>query len=127
METVEKTRYSDEELNEFKDLITKKVKSATEELEYLQDQIKKSSQEVADGKFVGMDDGGAGTSEVEQLNKLAGRQAQYIQYLENALVRIENKTYGLCRVTGKLIKKERLMAVPHATLSIEAKLQRRKP
>ncbi|MCB0515780.1 MAG: TraR/DksA C4-type zinc finger protein [Chitinophagales bacterium] len=117
----EKKSYSDEELQEFKELIIKKLHSAREELDYLQQQIKSSSEELVDGKFMGLDDGSV-TLEKEHLNKLASRQVQYIQYLENALIRIENKTYGICRVTGKLISKERLKAVPHATLSIEAKL-----
>ena len=89
-------------------------------MNYLQVQIKEFGSDGADTKFMTMDDG-AGTLEKEYLNKMAARQIQYIKHLENALIRIRNKTYGLCRVTGKLISKERLKAVPHTTLSIDAK------
>lgn len=119
----EKVNYSDQELQEFKDLIDQKLESAKAELRYLQEQIGKSSEEINEGKFTGLEEGSI-TQEKENLNNLASRQAQYIHHLENALVRIKNKTYGICRVTGKLIAKNRLMAVPHATLSIEAKQKR---
>ncbi len=115
-----KTHYSDKELDEFKSLIDSKLEVAKTELNYLQVQIKEFGADGADTKFMSMDDG-AGTLEKEYLNKMAARQIQYIQHLENALIRIKNKTYGLCRVTGRLISKERLKAVPHTTLSIDAK------
>lgn len=114
-----KTHYNDKELDEFKTLITEKLEVAKQELIYLQKQIKESSGDSSENN-IGLDSG-AGTSEKEYLNKMAGRQTQYIQHLENALIRIKNKTYGLCRETGKLISKERLKAVPHTTLSIDAK------
>ncbi len=123
-----KTRYSDSELLEFKDLIAQKVESARKELKYLQEQINHSDEtgtDELDHKFGGLEDG-ASTQEKEYLNQMASRQIQYVNHLEKALIRIENKTYGICRETGKLISKERLRAVPHATLSIEAKKAARK-
>lgn len=119
-----KMHYSDKELEEFKTLIDSKLEVAKTELNYLQVQIKEFGSDSADTKFMSMDDG-AGTLEKEYLNKMAARQTQYMQHLENALVRIRNKTYGLCRVSGKLISKERLKAVPHTTLSIDAKNARK--
>ncbi len=118
----EKSRYSDEELQEFKDLIVKKLEASRSELKYLQEQISRSSDmgDDSDARFKGLDDG-TSTSEREYLSQMASRQIQYIGHLEKALIRIENKTYGICRETGKLISRERLRAVPHATLSIEAK------
>lgn len=121
----EKTHYNDKELKVFKALMHKKLGEAKEELGYLQVQIKESGKDASETKFMSLDDG-AGTLEKEYLNQMASRQTQYIKHLENALVRIENKTYGKCRETGKLISKERLMAVPHTTLSIEAKLEQKK-
>ncbi len=120
MDTLEKNYYTDEELQEFKDIILKKLNTAKDEFNYLQEQIKNSGEELQDGKLNGLEDGSS-TLEKEHLNKLMARQAQYIQNLNNALIRIKNKTYGVCRITGKLIGKDRLRAVPHATLSIEAK------
>ncbi len=119
----EKTRYSDEELLEFKVLISNKLSHAREELDFLQSQLTDRA-ENQDSKLKGLDDG-IGTAETERLNTLAARQGKYIKHLENALIRIQNKVYGVCRVTGKLIPKERLKAVPHATLSIEAKMSRK--
>ena len=116
-------RYSDEELNEFKELITKRLDSARKELGYLQGLITRKDEtgtDDTDNRFNHMEDG-SGAMEREQLSQLAGRQIQFINHLEKAMMRIENKTYGICRVTGKLIDKARLRAVPHATLSIEAK------
>jgi len=116
-------RYSDAELQEFKELILKKLEAARQELAYLQGLITRKDEmgtEDTENKYMSMEDG-SGTLEREQLNQMASRQIQYISHLEKALVRIENKTYGICRVTGKLIDKARLRAVPHATLSIEAK------
>ena len=120
----EKTSYSDSELVEFRDLINKKLAAAKDELKYLQEQINRTSaigDTEADTTFSGLEDG-TGTMEREYLNQMASRQVSYIAHLENALIRIQNKTYGICRETGKLIPKERLRAVPHATLSIEAKM-----
>ncbi len=116
-------RYSDEELNEFKQLINTRLDAARKELNYLQGLITRKDEagtEDTENRFMNMEDG-SGAMEREQLAQLASRQIQFMNHLEKALVRIENKTYGVCRVTGKLIDKARLRAVPHATLSIEAK------
>lgn len=121
-------RYSDNELQEFKVLIQGKLESAHKELVYLQGLITRKDEAGTDdteNKYMGVEDGG-GTMEREQLSQLASRQIQFIDKLEKALQRIENKTYGICRETGKLIDKARLRAVPHATLSIEAKLAKRR-
>ena len=118
----EKTRYSDEELEEFRLLIEKKLERAQEQLQFYLDQLSELA-DNPDAKVKGLDDG-IGTVESERLTSMAGRQRRHIQHLENALIRIRNKAYGVCRVTGKLISKERLKAVPHATLSIEAKQNR---
>jgi RNA polymerase-binding transcription factor DksA len=117
-------RYSDSELNEFKELINKKLDSAKRELAYLQGLITRKDElggDESEGRYMTMEDGGM-SMEREQLSQMASRQITYIDHLEKALMRIENKTYGICRVTGKLIDKARLRAVPHATLSLEAKL-----
>jgi RNA polymerase-binding transcription factor DksA len=114
-------RYSDTELTEFKELILKKLETAKKELAYLQGLItRKDEGDMEDGRYMTMEDGSM-SMEREQLSQMASRQIQFIDHLEKALMRIENKTYGICRVTGKLIDKARLRAVPHATLSIEAK------
>ena len=114
-------RYSDAELAEFKDLILKKLETAKKELAYLQGLItRKDEGDMEDGRYMTMEDGSM-SMEREQLSQMASRQIQFIDHLEKAMMRIENKTYGICRVTGKLIDKARLRAVPHATLSIEAK------
>lgn len=116
-------RYSDSELQEFREIILKKLETAKKELSYLQGLITRKDETGTDdteNKYMSMEDG-SGTMEREQLNQMASRQIQFIDHLEKALMRIENKTYGICRVTGKLIDKARLRAVPHATLSIEAK------
>lgn len=117
-----KTRYSDAELEEFRDLIERKLKAAREQLEFYLEQLAETA-DSEDAKIKGLDDG-VTTIERERLTTMAGRQKKLIQHLENALLRIENKVYGICRVTGKLIPKERLRAVPHATLSVEAKEKR---
>ena len=117
--STEKTRYSDEELEEFKQIIEEKLGKAQVQLEYYLNQLKDLA-DNEDARVKGLDDG-IGTFESERISQLAARQRKYIQHLENAKIRIENKVYGICRVTGKLISKERLRAVPHATLSIEAK------
>ena len=115
----DKTRYSDEELAEFDALIVERLEKAKEELDYYLNQLQEMG-DSEDNKVRGLDDGSS-TAEMERITSLAGRQRKLIQHLENARVRIKNKVYGICRVTGKLISKERLKAVPHATLSIEAK------
>ena len=116
-------RYSDEDLAEFKEIITSRLEAARKELTYLQGLITRKDEagtEDTENRYMNMEDG-SGAMEREQLAQLASRQIQFMSHLEKALVRIENKTYGICRVTGKLIDKARLRAVPHATLSIEAK------
>jgi RNA polymerase-binding transcription factor DksA len=116
-------RYSDEELAEFKEIIASRLEAARKELSYLQGLITRKDEagtEDTENRYMNMEDG-SGAMEREQLAQLASRQIQFMGHLEKALVRIENKTYGICRVTGKLIDKARLRAVPHATLSIEAK------
>ena len=119
-----KTYYTDKELVVFKKVIETKLLEAKEEYGKLQEEIKNYNAH-GNSKLMTFDDG-AGTMQKEQLNQLASRQDHFIKHLENALVRINNKSYGICRITGKLIKKERLMAVPHATLSIEAKMEQNK-
>ena len=115
----EKTRYSDDELKEFEAIIDQKLAKAEEELNYYMNQIKELAEN--DGtKVKGLDDG-QGTIESTRLQQMASRQTKLIQHLNNAKMRISNKVYGICRETGKLISKARLKAVPHATLSIEAK------
>lgn len=124
-----KTRYSDNELEEFRQLILEKSDAAKKELKYLQEQISRTGENTADeteNKYSSVDDGGS-SMEREYLNQMASRQRLYIDHLDKALVRIQNKTYGICRVTGKLIEKDRLRAVPHATLSMEAKLMQGHP
>lgn len=116
-------RYSDEDLNEFREIITSRLDAARKELNFLQGLITRKDEagtEDTDNRYMNMEDG-SGAMEREQLAQLASRQIQFMGHLEKAMVRIENKTYGICRVTGKLIDKARLRAVPHATLSIEAK------
>lgn len=115
-------RYSDAELSEFRELIQRKLDTAKKELAYLQGLItrKDESGDLDEGRYMTMEDGSM-SMEREQLSQMASRQIQFIDHLEKAIMRIENKTYGICRVTGKLIDKARLRAVPHATLSIEAK------
>ncbi len=115
-------RYSDEDLNEFKELILKRIEAARDNLTYYQNLISRKDEigDDSDNRLNSMEDG-SGAMEKEQLSMMAARQVQFINNLEKALVRIENKTYGICRETGRLIDKARLRAVPHATLSIEAK------
>lgn len=123
MTETEKTRFSDAELEEFKTLINDKIKKAVEQLELIQSSYKNDSNNGTDDTsptFKAFDEGSEVMSK-EANSQLAIRQEKFIRDLKNALVRIENKTYGVCRVTGKLINKERLKLVPHATLSIEAK------
>ena len=117
-------RYSDAELKEFRELINRKLDAAKKELNYLQGLITRKDEmggDESDNRYMTMEDGSL-SMEREQLSQMASRQITFIDHLEKALMRIENKTYGICRVTGKLIDKARLRAVPHATLSIEAKM-----
>lgn len=117
-------RYSDSDLAEFKELIQRKLDTAKKELTYLQGLITRKDEmggDESDNRYMTMEDGSL-SMEREQLSQMASRQITFIDHLEKALMRIENKTYGVCRVTGKLIDKARLRAVPHATLSIEAKM-----
>ena len=118
-----KTRYSDEELEEFKELIATKIQEAQEQLDFCLTQLSDMA-DNPDSKIKGLDDG-IGTAENERLTTLAARLKKHIQYLENANLRIKNKVYGVCRESGKLISKQRLRAVPHATLSIAAKQQQK--
>ena len=122
-----KTRYSDEELQEFKALILEKIEKAQNEYENLRATVTNANDndtEDTSPTFKNMEEG-ASTLSKETAGRMAQRQMKFIQNLQAALIRIENKTYGVCRETGKLIPKERLRAVPHATLSIEAKESRR--
>ena len=117
-------RYSDVELQEFKELIQRKLETARKELNYLQGLITRKDEtggDESENRYMTMEDGSL-SMEREQLSQMASRQITFIDHLEKALMRIENKTYGICRVTGRLIDKARLRAVPHATLSIEAKM-----
>ncbi len=117
-------RYSDVELQEFRELIQRKLEAAKKELNYLQGLITRKDEmggDESENRYMTMEDGSL-SMEREQLSQMASRQITFIDHLEKALMRIENKTYGICRVTGKLIDKARLRAVPHATLSIEAKM-----
>ena len=113
----EKARYSDEELQEFNELIEAKIEQAQANYERLKDNI---MVDESNPTFKMMEEG-ASTLQKEMASQQAERQLEFIRKLQAALVRIENKTYGVCRITGKLIPKERLLAVPHATLSIEGK------
>lgn len=121
----ERTRYSEDELKEFESLINRKLDKAREEYKILKETLNRNNDEGTDATSGGntkvLEDG-AETAEKENLSQLAARQQKYITNLENALIRIKNGTYGICSVTGKLIPKERLIAVPHTTQSIEAKM-----
>jgi RNA polymerase-binding transcription factor DksA len=123
----EKTRYSDQELQEFKELILNKLEKAQRDYEMFKSSITHGDDndtQDTSPTFKILEEGAATLSK-EEAGKLAQRQLKFIQHLQAALVRIENKTYGVCRETGKLISKERLRAVPHATLSIDAKNMQR--
>jgi DnaK suppressor protein len=119
-----KTKYNDSELEEFKKLIEAKIIIAREELNELAGSLSASNSNGDEAAIAGktLEDGSA-TYEKEQTNQLAARQKKFIEQLEAALMRIKNKTYGICRATGKLIPAERLRAVPHTTMSMEAKLK----
>lgn len=127
MQEATQTRYSDEELAEFKALIEKKIAEAREGLEVYLGACGDAGNDTTDTSptFKNLEEGSQVLAKEENAQQ-AARLYKYIQNLEAALVRIENKTYGICRATGKLIPKERLMLVPHATLSIEAKLNEKK-
>ena len=123
----EKTRYSDKELEEFKELIIAKLDKAKNDLDLLKNTLSnRDGNDTQDTSptFKVLEEGAAVLSK-EETGKLALRQARFIEHLQAALIRIQNKTYGVCRQTGKLISKERLRAVPHATLSIIAKIQQK--
>jgi len=121
----DKTRYSDEELQEFQEIIEQKLEEAKEDLTILQSALSYKDDNGTDdtGRSFNMMEDGSDTLSREEQAQLALRQEKFIESLKNAFIRIQNKTYGICRVTGKLINKERLKLVPHATLSIEAKNQ----
>jgi RNA polymerase-binding transcription factor DksA len=124
MEAPEKLRYSDEELEEFRQIILDKLEKAKEDLKLLMEAYHLDGEHGTDDTsptFKILEEGYQVMSK-EENSRLASRQQKFINNLENALLRIENKTYGVCRATGKLISKDRLKSVPHATLSIEAKL-----
>ncbi len=125
--TPEKTCYSAEELQFFKELILQKREEAIKNLQLLNEAVAGSANDVNDTAptFKTLEEGSNVLSK-EENSRLAARQQKFIKDLDAALVRIENKTYGICRVTGKLIPKERLMIVPHATMTIEAKMQEKK-
>ncbi|SMD34227.1 transcriptional regulator, TraR/DksA family [Reichenbachiella faecimaris] len=125
MSNGEKTRYSQEELAEFEELIVGKLDKAKSELKYIKESLTRSGDSGTDSTFGNVKtlEDGADTAEKESLNQLAARQQKFITNLENALIRIKNGTYGICKESGKLISKERLRAVPHTTLSIDSKLK----
>jgi RNA polymerase-binding transcription factor DksA len=127
MAETEKTRYSDAELQEFKEIILKKIDKAESDLDLLREQFandKNNGTDDTSPQFKSFEEGSSVMSK-ESNSQLASRQEKFIRDLKNALIRIENKTYGICRVTGKLIEAERLKLVPHATMSMEAKLKQR--
>jgi len=122
-----KSKYSDVELTEFKEIIQKKIEKAEQDLDLLREQFandKNNGTDDTSPQFKSFEEGSSVMSK-ERNSQLATRQEKFIRDLKNALIRIENKTYGICRVTGKLIDAERLKLVPHATLSMEAKLNQR--
>lgn len=125
MSNGEKTRYSQEELAEFEELIIGKLDKAKSELKYIKESLTRSGDSGTDSTFGNVKtlEDGADTAEKESLNQLAARQQKFMTNLENALIRIKNGTYGICKESGKLISKERLRAVPHTTLSIDSKLK----
>lgn len=124
----EKLRYSDKELEEFKQIILEKLDKAQKDYEMLKLSIshEESNDTVDTSPTFKVLEEGAATLSKEEAGRFAQRQLTFIRHLQAALVRIENKTYGICRETGKLISKERLRAVPHATLSIDAKRKKKK-
>ena len=123
----EKTKYSEKELKEFEALILEKLEKAQTELKILKGSLNRNNESGTDSTAANTKvlEDGADTAEKENLGQLAARQQKFINNLENALIRIKNGTYGICKATGKLISKDRLRAVPHTTLSIEAKLNQK--
>lgn len=124
----DRSRYSDSELEEFRELISTKLKAAQEDYELLKDSLANKGDhgtEDTSPSFKMLEDGSDVMSK-EEIAHLASRQEKFIKNLSNALIRIENKSYGICRETGRLISKERLKSVPHATLAIQAKLDEKK-
>lgn len=124
----EKTRYSDEELEEFRAIINEKLRLARRDFNSMMDQLRNTDGngiEDTSPTYKGLEEGSASQSK-EEIAQMANRQQKFIQGLEAALVRVENKTYGIDRITGELIPKERLRVVPHATLSVESKNARKK-
>ena len=121
MEDLNKNRYSDVELEEFRAIIVIKIEKQNEQLKFFQSQIEDITN-GPDGHIKGLDDG-VSTAESERVMQMMARANKHKKHLENALIRVDNKAYGVCRITGNLISKERLKAVPHATLSIEAKMR----
>lgn len=126
-EKKEKLKYTDEELQEFKSIILSKLEKARKDYELLKSAIthEESNDTMDTSPTFKVLEEGAATLSKEEAGRLAQRQQKFIQHLQAALIRIENNTYGICRETGKLISKERLRAVPHATLSMEAKLKQK--
>jgi DnaK suppressor protein len=126
MTKIEKTKYSTEELKNFEKMLVDKKVNAQKELDFIKESLLRkdlSGTDTTQGALKTLEDG-ADTMEKESLSQLAGRQQTFIANLEKALIRIKNGTYGICKDTGKLIDKNRLMAVPHATQTIEAKLKK---
>jgi DnaK suppressor protein len=126
MTKIEKTKYSTEELKKFEKMLVDKKVNAQKELDFIKESLLRkdlSGTDTTQGALKTLEDG-ADTMEKESLSQLAGRQQTFIANLEKALIRIKNGTYGICKDTGKLIDKNRLMAVPHATQTIEAKLKK---
>ena len=124
----EKTRYSDDELQEFKEIINEKLKLARRDFNQMMEQLRKADNNGVDDiapTYKTLEEGSASQSK-EEIAQMANRQQKFITGLEAALVRIENKTYGIDRMTGELIPKERLRVVPHATLSVASKNARKK-
>lgn len=124
----EKTRYSDDELQEFKEIINEKLRLARRDLTAMMEQLRNADNNADDDTaptYKALEEGSSAQTK-EELAQMANRQQKFIQGLEAALVRIENKTYGIDRITGELIPKERLRAVPHATLSVASKNARKK-
>lgn len=126
LENKERTRYNDQELQEFKELILRKLESAKAELKDLSESANNKNGTDDTGSVYKTMEDGSSTLLKESNSQLAGRQRKFIDNLEMALLRIQNKSYGICKITGKLIAKERLLAVPHTTQSMEAKLKQYK-
>lgn len=122
MQSKDQTRYSDQELEEFRIVISSKLEDARSQMNFYLTQLQENA-DGSDTKVRGLDDGVTSMAS-EETHNMAARQQKLIRHLENALIRIDNKVYGICRESGKLISKQRLMAVPHATLSIQAKQKR---